>query len=45
MRVGVSGYNNGGGRAYIIDYFIFEKVHLRKGNGRNNDKFHLGKVR
>lgn len=31
--------------AYIGVYFLFKRQHLRKGNGRNNDKFHLEKVR
>lgn len=31
--------------AYIVDYIVFEKDYLKKRNGRNNDEFHLGKVR
>lgn len=30
---------------YIVADFLYEREHFRKGNGRNNDKFHWGKVK
>lgn len=31
------------GHLHIAD-FLYERQHFRKENGRNSDKFHLGKV-